>query len=87
MTFALRSVAVVFVALVVTSCASVPKDSGFGDVRRTVEAETRQPVLWDPQRPVEPSDDAAVATILEETLTADRAVQVAFAHKIGRAHV
>jgi outer membrane protein, heavy metal efflux system len=67
-------------ASVVAGCASVPKDSGFADVRRTVVAETQQPVEWDPSRPVEPPDDSAVATLLQEVLTAERAVQVAFAH-------
>lgn len=67
-------------ASVIAGCASVPRDSGFADVRRTVEAETRQAVAWDSMRPVEPTDDAAVAPLLQETLTADRAVQVAFAH-------
>ena len=72
--------AVAFMASVIAGCASVPRDSGFADVRRTVEAETRQAVAWDSMRQVEPTDDAAVAPLLQETLTADRAVQVAFAH-------
>jgi outer membrane protein, heavy metal efflux system len=70
----------VAVATSLGACASVPKDSGFGDVRRTVATETQQPVEWDSGRPVEPPDDAAVAPLLEEVLTPERAVQVAFAH-------
>ena len=80
MSFAPKVAAVALLVSVLAGCASVPRDSGFGDVSRTVEAETRQPVIWDTQRPVEPSDDATVAAMLQETLTADRAVQVAFAH-------
>ena len=62
------------------ACASVPKDSGFADVRQAVVTETRQPVEWEPRRPVPPLDDAAVASVLQEELTPDRAVQVAFAN-------
>lgn len=67
-------------ALLLAGCASVPRDSGFADVRRTVATETGQAVEWDPGRPVEPPDDAAVASLLQEPLTPDRAVQVAFAN-------
>lgn len=66
--------------LVVGACASVPKDAGFADVRRTVIEETRQPVEWNPRQPVQPPDDAAVSALLQEELTADGAVQVAFAN-------
>jgi cobalt-zinc-cadmium efflux system outer membrane protein len=61
-------------------CASIPKDGGFGDVRQTVTTGTGQNLEWDPSRPVEPPDDAAVTAMLQEPLTADRAVQIAFAH-------
>jgi cobalt-zinc-cadmium efflux system outer membrane protein len=62
------------------ACAHVPRDGGFSDVRRTVQDETHQPVDWDPRRPVQPPDDAAVAALLQDELTADRALQVAFAN-------
>ena len=65
---------------ILAGCASVPRDSGFADVRRKVIEETQQPVEWDPGRPVEPPDDAAVSAMLQEELTAERAVQIAFAH-------
>ena len=67
-------------SLLLAACASVPRDSGFGEVRRTVAAETRQPVEWDPTRPVAPLDDAAVTAMLQSPLTPERAVQVAFAN-------
>jgi outer membrane protein, heavy metal efflux system len=63
-----------------TGCASVPKDAGFADVRRTVEETTKQSVQWDPRQPVQPPDEAALADLLQTELTADRAVQIAFAH-------
>jgi len=67
-------------ASILAGCASVPRDSGFADVRREVIEGTQQPVEWDPGRPVEPPDDAALGAMLQEELTAERAVQIAFAH-------
>ena len=75
-----RSVPIVLVLSLLSACASVPRDAGFADVRRTILEETRQPVEWEPSRPVLPPDDAAVAALLEDELTPDRAVQVAFAN-------
>jgi outer membrane protein, heavy metal efflux system len=80
MSLSARVVALAAGASLLAACASVPKDSGFADVRRAVETETQQPVEWDPGKPVEPPDDAAVAPLLAEVLTAEGAVQVAFAH-------
>lgn len=80
MTSGWKAAAVASLASLLGGCASVPKDSGFADVRRVVVTETRQPVEWEPRRPVQPPDDAAVAAMLQEELTADRAVQVAFAN-------
>ena len=75
-----RTGAVLAAASLAAGCASVPKDSGFADVRRTIVEETKQPVEWDPQRPVQAPDDGAIASMLGEELTADRAVQIAFAN-------
>jgi cobalt-zinc-cadmium efflux system outer membrane protein len=80
MTLAPRATAAVFLASLLAGCASVPKDSGFADVRRQVMTETQQPVEWEPRQEVRPPDDAAVTPLLEEELTADRAVQIAFAN-------
>jgi outer membrane protein, heavy metal efflux system len=63
-----------------SGCASVPRDSGFTDVRAAVLAETQQPVQWDPARPVEPPDDSGVEALLKDPLSAERAVQIAFTH-------
>ena len=77
----LRTVAAVaFFPAILTGCASVPRDSGFSDVRRAVIQETRQTVEWDPSRPILQPDDSAVAGLLQDELTPDRAVQVAFAN-------
>jgi cobalt-zinc-cadmium efflux system outer membrane protein len=73
-------VPIILVASTLTACASIPKDSGFADVRRTVMEETQQPVDWQPREPVMPPDDAKVASMLDGELTADDAVRVAFAN-------
>jgi len=75
-----KALAGVVAAVTLTGCASVPKDAGFADVRRTVEETTKQPVQWDPRQPVQPPDDAALADLLQTEITPDRAVQIAFEH-------
>lgn len=80
MTSARRKAAAASLALLMGGCASVPRDAGFADVRRTIAAETQQPVEWDPRGPIAPPDDAAIASLLQDELTAERAVQVAFAN-------
>jgi cobalt-zinc-cadmium efflux system outer membrane protein len=65
-------------AIVLSGCATVPRDAGFANVREAVADQTKQSVDWDPERPVEiPVSDDAVRPLLEEVLTADRAVQIA----------
>ena len=62
-------------------CASAPKDAGFGDVRRTVHRADAAARGVGPRRPrSQPPDDAAVCRLLQDELTADRAVQIAFAN-------
>ena len=75
-----RRTALLIVASFAVGCASAPKDAGFGDVRTAVIEHTGQPVVWDPAEPVRPPDDSDVAALLAEELTADRAVQIAFAN-------
>jgi outer membrane protein, heavy metal efflux system len=75
-----RAVPVILVSCALAGCASVPRDSGFADVRAAVLAETQQPVAWDPTRPIQPPDDGDLVALLQEPLTVDRAVQIAFAH-------
>lgn len=80
MTTVIRRAAVLVAACLAAGCASAPRDAGFGDVRRVVIEHTGQPVVWDSGSPVRPADDSAVAALLAGELTADRAVQVAFAN-------
>jgi type IV pilus biogenesis protein CpaD/CtpE len=80
MRLAVRATVTALAAALLAGCASVPRDSGFAGVRSSVVAQTQQPVEWDPQRPVTPPDDAAAAAMLAQELTADRAVQIAFAN-------
>jgi cobalt-zinc-cadmium efflux system outer membrane protein len=80
MTRALQGVTATAAGLLLAGCASVPRDSGFADVRKTIAAETRQEVEWEPARPVLPPDDAALQALLQDELSVERAVQIAFAH-------
>lgn len=80
MILTVKKAAMVMMGSLLAGCASVPRDSGFADVRRTVAETTQQPVEWDPSQPVRPPDDAAVGPLLQAELTADRAVQIAFAN-------
>lgn len=67
-------------ALLAAGCASVPRDGGFAGVKQAVGKETGQAVEWDPDSPVTAPDDAAIEALLQNDLTADEAVRVAFAH-------
>jgi cobalt-zinc-cadmium efflux system outer membrane protein len=67
-------------AATATGCASAPRDAGFADVRRAVVEQTRQPIEWNPRAPVTPPDDGAVAPLLQQELTPDAAVRIAFAN-------
>src|SRR5688500_8460147 len=80
MTLTPRAAAPVMLASLLAGCVSVPRDSGFADVHHRIAEGTKQPVAWDPRRPVAPLDDAAATALLQDDLTADRAVQIAFAH-------
>jgi len=80
MTMGWRASAVASLASLLAGCASVPRDSGFADVRQAVMTETQQPVDWNPREDVRPPDDAAVAALLDDELTADQAVKIAFAN-------
>src|SRR5687767_12354439 len=75
-----RRTPLILAAAVAAGCASAPKDAGFGEVRRTVIEQTRQPVDWDPGAPVRAPDDAIVMPLLQQELSPDRAVQIAFAN-------
>jgi cobalt-zinc-cadmium efflux system outer membrane protein len=76
----MRRIALASTLALAAGCASAPKDAGFAEVRRTVLEETRQPVEWDPAAPFHPPDDGLVGPQLQEELTVERAVQVAFSN-------
>jgi cobalt-zinc-cadmium efflux system outer membrane protein len=64
-------------ALLATACVSVPHDAGTADIRAAVSERTAQTVAWaDPST----SDDPRVRALLQDELTADRAVAVAMAN-------
>lgn len=63
-----------------TGCASVPRDAGFIGVQETVQQWTGQQVAWAPDENIVAASDERVRELLAGELTADRAVQVAFAN-------
>ncbi|HJX27442.1 MAG TPA: hypothetical protein VJ885_05985, partial [Thermoanaerobaculia bacterium] len=66
--------------LLTVGCASVPRDSGLGDVQKMVEEQGGQRLAWDPAQPIEPPTGETLRPLLEGELTADRAVEIALAH-------
>ncbi len=75
-----KTVLALSLASTLGACASIPRDSGFADVQRTVTEETQQPLEWNAREPVAPPDDATIAAALDRELTADDAVRIAFAN-------
>lgn len=78
----IRATSLGAVALLLTlgGCASVPRDSGFSDVTRAVNQRTGRSVEWHNHDAFKPASDETVAPMLEGELTADRAVEIAFAN-------
>src|SRR5438105_11933346 len=63
--------------LFAAACISLPRDAGISDVRTAVSDRTAQTVEWtDPTT----SDDPRIRALLQDELTADRAVAVAVAN-------
>ena len=60
----------------ISGCASVPRDAGFGDVEKAVKEQTGHPVVWQASTDV-PASDEAVRPLLDGKLTVDRAVEIA----------
>lgn len=73
-----HSIALVAIVMFTSACASVPRDAGMSDVRQAVSERTSQTVEW----AVGPStaDDPRVRALLQDELTADKAVAVALAN-------
>jgi outer membrane protein, heavy metal efflux system len=66
--------------LLAAGCASVPRDAGIGEVRQAVEEHSGQRLGWNPAQPIEPPTSEPLKPLLAENLTAERAVEIAFAH-------
>jgi outer membrane protein, heavy metal efflux system len=67
-------------ALLAAGCASVPRDAGVAEVQRMVQEHSGQQITWSPDQAIEPPDDGRLQPLLQDGLTADRAVEIALAH-------
>jgi cobalt-zinc-cadmium efflux system outer membrane protein len=65
-------------AALLASCASVPRDAGLADVQQAVTSRTRQTLDWSTLDPA--ANDQRLRTMLQDELTADRAVAIAVAN-------
>ena len=75
----MRRISIALLAgLLVSACASVPRDAGVDDVRKSVAERTNQSVEWAAQPSTD--DDPRVRALLQNELTADNAVAVAMAN-------
>ena len=63
----------VLIAALLASCASVPRDTGLAEVRRTVAARANQTLEWK-------ENDERTRAMLQDDLTADEAVAIAIAN-------
>jgi cobalt-zinc-cadmium efflux system outer membrane protein len=68
---------VIAAAALMAGCASVPREAGFGDVRRTVEERTGQRIYWDQGGEADRHVSESIRSLLSAELTADAAVQIA----------
>jgi cobalt-zinc-cadmium efflux system outer membrane protein len=66
--------------LLAAGCASVPRDAGIGEVRKTIEERSGQRIAWSPAQPIEPPADDRLRPLLEGELTVERAVEAALAN-------
>lgn len=74
-------IALLLPAVVLTGCASVPRDAGFSDVEKAVQERTGQRIVWsDASRSAPPTSDEEILPLLQGELTADRAVQIALSN-------
>jgi len=74
----MKRLALLGTILVASACASVPRDAGMSDLRKGVSDRTGQTVEW-AARP-STADDPRVRQLLQDELTADKAVAVAMAN-------
>ena len=67
----------IVLAATCSSCASVPKESGFGDVQADVRARTGLEIQWNQLTPADAEASSKLRELLSDELSADRAVQIA----------
>jgi cobalt-zinc-cadmium efflux system outer membrane protein len=79
-TVRVTSLGALALAISVGGCVSVPRDFGWSDVTKTVTERTGQTVQWNDHGAIVPASDTAVAAMLHGKLTAERAVEIAFAN-------
>lgn len=75
--------ALAMLALLVSGCASLSPDAGFGDVTRAVEQRTGATTEWRGSRPEVETRQARVQELLAKPLDAQTAVQVALFNNPG----
>jgi hypothetical protein len=63
--------------MLVTSCATFDQRAGFSDVSTAVEARSGKRVVWNLGTELDAHMDQEVRALLQDTLTVDRAIQVA----------
>jgi outer membrane protein, heavy metal efflux system len=73
----IRALEICIAAVVVAGCASVPKDAGFDQVKVTAAQRTGARVHWNQGGPEDEAVAQSIQTMLQDTLTADEAVQIA----------
>ncbi len=67
-------------ALLAAGCASVPRDAGVGEVQQMVAERGGEQLTWEPGQPIVPPTSDPLRPFLSGMLSADRAVEIAFAH-------
>jgi cobalt-zinc-cadmium efflux system outer membrane protein len=70
-------------ALVLTACASVPREAGFSDVQANIEQRSGHQIHWNQGTPADEEAAAKVNSLLEGELTATSAVQIALLNNRG----
>ena len=63
--------------LVISGCASIPREAGFADVQQQVAKRLDQKVQWTREADQEGAITQAVRVLLQDELTMDKAVQIA----------
>lgn len=71
----MKRLALLAVVVLVSACASVPRDAGVNDIRQGVSDRTGQTVEW--KAAPSTADDPRIRELLQGELTADKAVAVA----------